>query len=175
MKRTLAFFAALICSWPATAQPAHSPELVRASRALSAIWRPIAPADMGTPAAVDAACAGAIEEIAAVEAALPPVITPESLAPVRALRGLLIVPTGDDPGVAYFFPDPSMTAFASGLGAIAVLSEAEGMIGVRDAAGHDIAVQLGRSGRQAVLRVRPPGSEILTFVGCASTWGLAEP
>src|SRR5690554_3256356 len=96
--------AALLCLLPvpASAQTA-SPDIARATRALSAMWRPITGA-----ASVEAACAGALEEIQAVEAALPPVLTQQSLARVRALRGLLIVPT-DDPQVAYFFPDASMT------------------------------------------------------------------
>jgi hypothetical protein len=118
---------------------------------------------------VEAACAGALEEIQAVEAALPPVLTQQSLARVRALRGLLIVPT-DDPQVAYFFPDASMTWFTSGMGAIAVIDEAEGFIGVRDAGGRDIAFQLGRGGEYALLRVRTPEGQILNFVGCAPTW-----
>lgn len=171
MIRALAFTISLLCAGSAAAQ-APSPELVRASRALSAIWRPIASADVGSQAAVETACAGALEEMAAVEAALPPVITPESLRPVRALRGLLVLPVEDDPATAYFFPSSAMASFASGLGAIAVLSEAEGLIGVRDAAGQDIALQLGRVGRRPVLRVRPPGADVQTFVGCAPTWGL---
>jgi hypothetical protein len=117
---------------------------------------------------VEQACAGAIEEIEAVEAALPPVLTQQSLAGVHALRGLLVVPT-DDPQVAYFFPDRSMSWFASGMGAIAVINETEGFIGVRDAAGRDIAVQLGRGGQHALLRIRNPQGQVLNFVGCAPT------
>ena len=103
------------------------------------------------------------------EAALPPVVTQSSLARVRALRGLLIVPT-DDPQVAYFFPDRSMAWFTSGMGAIAVINEAEGFIGVRDAAGRDIALQLGQGGEHALLRIRSPDGQVLNFVGCAPTW-----
>lgn len=140
-----------------------APDVARATRALSAIWRP-----MEGAASVDAACAGALQEMEAVEAALPPVLTQQSLARVRALRGLLIVPT-DDPQVAYFFPDRSMDWFTSGMGAIAVINEAEGFVGVRDAAGRDIALQLGRGGEHALLRIRNPDGQVLNFVGCAST------
>ncbi len=164
MLRSVLIALALLAPMPAAAQAASAAEATRAARALSAMWRPIADA-----ASVDAACAGALEEIEAVEAALPPVLTQASLARVRALRGLLIVPT-DDPQAAYFFPDPTMDWFASGMGAIGVISEAEGFIGVRDAGGRDIALQLGRGGEHALLRVRDPEGRILNFVGCAPTW-----
>jgi serine/threonine protein kinase HipA of HipAB toxin-antitoxin module len=141
----------------------HAPDVAQATRALSAMWRP-----MSGATTVEQACAGAIEEIEAVEAALPPVLTQQSLAGVHALRGLLVVPT-DDPQVAYFFPDRSMSWFASGMGAIAVINETEGFIGVRDAAGQDIAVQLGRGGQHALLRIRNPQGQVLNFVGCAPT------
>jgi hypothetical protein len=166
MRRALFALACLACAWPAVAQtPSATPELARASRALAANWRPFL--GEATPEAVESACSGAVEEIAAVEAALPPVLSPESLARVRGLRGLLIVPTGDTPAEAYFFPPPGLSWFASGLGGISVVSEAEGFIVVRDAAGRDIAFQLGRAGRQALLRIRDPEGAILSFVGCA--------
>lgn len=165
--RFLLIALALACAAPAAAQtPAPTPELQRASRALAAIWRPLTAMD---EASMQAACRGAVEEMAAVEAALPPVLTPESLARVRALRGLLIVPT-DDPSISFFFPNAGMSWFTSGLGGIVVLSEAEGFIGVHDAGGRDIAFQIGRAGERPILRIRPPeGGDILTFVGCAST------
>lgn len=165
MRPILLALACFLCAPAAAAQDVASPELTRAARALAAIWRP-APADL-TGAAVETACAGAVEEMAAVEAALPPVLTAESLARVRGLRGLLVVPLEDAPGQAYFFPPPDLSWFASGLGAYSVLDEAEGFLAIRDAAGRDIAVQLGRAGRQAVLRVRQPEGPLLSFVGCA--------
>jgi hypothetical protein len=147
----------------------HPSDAERAARALAAIWRPITAADMATPSAVETACRGALEEMGAVEAALPTVIDPVSLAQVRALRGLLIVPAGEDPAVAYFFPNRDLGWFTSGLGAITVLSPNDGLIGVRDAGGHDIAFQLGHLGGKPILRIRDPGGAILNFVGCAST------
>jgi hypothetical protein len=162
MLRPLLALAVLLLPLPAAAQT--QPDVTRATRALSALWRPMTGATT-----VEAACAGALEEIEAVEAALPPVLTQQSLARVRALRGLLIVPT-DDPQVAYFFPDRSMAWFTSGMGAIAVINEAEGFVGVRDAGGRDIALQLGRGGEHALLRIRNPEGQVLNFVGCAPTW-----
>jgi hypothetical protein len=164
MLRPLLALAVLLLPLPAAAQSATAPDVARAARALSAMWRPMTGAT-----SVEQACSGAIEEIEAVEAALPPVLTQSSLARVRALRGLLIVPT-DDPQVAYFFPDRSMAWFTSGMGAIAVINEAEGFIGVRDAAGRDVALQLGQGGEHALLRIRNPDGQVLNFVGCAPTW-----
>lgn len=165
MLRPLLALACLLLPMSAAAQTAPAvPDVAQATRALSAMWRPISGATT-----VEAACAGAIEEIDAVESALPPVLTETSLARVHALRGLLIVPT-DDPQVAYFFPDRSMAWFTSGMGAIAVINEAEGFIGVRDAGGRDIALQLGRGGEHALLRLRNPDGQVLNFVGCAPTW-----
>ena len=94
MLRPLLALAVLLLPLPAAAQSATAPDVARAARALSAMWRPMTGAT-----SVEQACSGAIEEIEAVEAALPPVVTQSSLARVRALRGLLIVPT-DDPQVA---------------------------------------------------------------------------
>ena len=162
MLRPVLFVLACLMAAPAAAQT-QAPDVAAATRALSAMWRPLTGA-----ASVEQACAGALEEIEAVEAALPPVVTQQSLARVRALRGLLIVPT-DDPQVAYFFPDASMAWFTSGMGAIAVINEAEGFIGVRDAGGRDIALQLGRGGEHALLRIRNPEGQVLNFVGCAPT------
>lgn len=148
------------------------PDAAEAQRALSAMWRPL-PAMTGE--AITQACAGAEEEIEAVEAALPPVLTAESVARVRALRGLLVIPT-DDPAVSYFFPDRRLSWFASGLGAIAVLNQQQGLLAIRDSGGHEFAIQLGTAGGHPILRISPPeaapSQDVLTFVGCAPTWGL---
>ena len=168
--RFLVFALACLFATPfasgAAAQTA--PELARANRALSAIWRPLS--GPATSASLEAACAGAVEEMEAVEASLPPVLTAASLSRVRALHGLLIVPTGDDPASAFFFPSAMTPWFASGVGAISVINETEGFLAVRDAQGQDIAVQLGNAGGKPLMRLRIPGSNtIVTFVGCAAT------
>lgn len=160
----LALTLGLCVAAPAAAQT-DSTQVARASRALSAIWRPVT--GPLTEASIRDACEGAVEEIAAVEAAMPNVLTPQSTARVRAQRGLLIIPSGDDPSLAFFIPPAELSWFTSGLGAIAVLDEARGFIGVREAGGRDIGLQLGRAGQRAVLRIRPPEGALLTFVGCA--------
>lgn len=167
MLRSLFALAVLLTPLPAAAQPAGvSTDAAAAIRALSAMWRPMAGAQ-----SVEAACQGALEEMDAVDAALPPVLTQESLARVRALRGLLVVPT-EDAGAAYFFPDRSMDWFTPGLATVETpAGQAEGFVHIRDAAGRDIAAQLGAGGGHPVLRIRAPEGQILNFVGCASTRG----
>lgn len=163
MIRAALFALACIAATPALAQDAAQTE--RASTALAAIWRP-APETL-TQASMRSACAGALEEMAAVESAMPAVLTPTSLERVRSIRGLLIVPSGDDPAWAFFFPPSNLTWFTSGIGAIAVLDEGQGLIGVRDAAGRDIPFQLGHAGQVPILRIRQPEGGLLSFVGCA--------
>lgn len=170
MIRPLVLLLALLAAAPAAAQEsAPSAETLRAAQALSRLWRPLPALEAS---AIDVACAGAEAEIEAVEAALPPVLTPQSLARVRTLRGLLVIPT-EDADNPYFFPDRSLAWFSSGLGAIAVLDEAEGFIGVRDAAGLELAVQLGSAGGRPILRIRAPEGAILNFVGCAPTFAAS--
>lgn len=166
MKRLLATLLILVLAAPAVAQTRiASPEETRASRALAAMWRPL-PAM--TAEAVTAACRGAAAEIDAVDAALPADLTAENLARVHALRGILVIPT-DEPNISYFFPDRSLTWFASGPGAVAMISESDGFIGVRDAAGTDIPIEYGQAGGHPVIRVQQPNGPIHTFVGCAPT------
>jgi hypothetical protein len=164
MRVLLIALAAVLFAAPAAAQTDNA-QIARASHALSAIWRPVT--GPLTEGSIRAACEGAVEEIAAVEAALPNVLTPQSTARVRAPRGLLIIPSGGDPSLAFFIAPAELSWFTSGLGAIAVLDEAQGLIGVREAGGRDIGFQLGRAGQRAVLRIRPPEGALLTFVGCA--------
>jgi hypothetical protein len=98
MIRALAAALVLACTAaPALAQRAGpASDVARASQALSALWRPLPVLEAS---ALESACQGALEEIEAVEAALPPVLTQDSLARVRTLRGLLIIPT-EDPAVS---------------------------------------------------------------------------
>lgn len=170
MLRALIFALACLAAAPAAAQttPAESQaQAARASRALAMLWRPVTALNTEQ---ITRACSGAAEEIEAVESAMPPVLTQESLANVRALWGLLVIPT-DDPAVSYIFPDMSLPWLTPGLGAIGVVSEAEGFIGIRDAAGRDVAVQIGTAGGRGVMRLRNPEGQLLTFVACAPTWG----
>jgi len=167
MIRALAFAMTLALALTAAAQttPEQADEIERASRALSFLWRPVATL---RAEALDSACGGAEEEIDAVDSALPAVLSAESLRRVRTLHGLLVIPT-ESPRHPFFFPDASMPWFTSGVGGIAVLNEAEGFIGIRDAGGQEVAFQLGSAGGRAILRVRDPEGSILNFVGCAPT------
>jgi len=162
--RIVLFVLACLIAAPAAAQTDNG-QIARASHALAANWRPVT----GTlsEASIRSACAGAVEEIATVDAALPAVLNADTMARVRAPHGLLIIPAGDDPAYAFFIPPADMSWFTSGMGAIAVLNEAQGQMSVRDAGGRTIALQLGRAGGHAVLRVSPPQGALLTFVGCA--------
>lgn len=159
----------------AAQQQASTPELTRAATALGAVWRPIERPFTGE--GVRAACAGAAEEMQALDAAMPSELTAESAARVRGLRGLHIIPLSRAPGGAYYFPPLGLNWFSSGLGSFTVISEAEGFIGLRDAAGHEIAVQIGRAGGHPILMLRPPQGEPLAFVGCQAIAPLdaAEP
>ena len=158
---------ALFClaAWPVAAQtPAATPELTRASQAIGAIWRPIDGAV--TADSLRAACAGAEQEMQALDAAMPAELNEETATRVRGLRGLHVITVAATPGAAYFFPPLSMTWFNSGLGGYSVINEAEGFIGVRDAGGQELAFQVGRAGTRPMLRIRRTGGEIVTLAGC---------
>lgn len=165
MKRAALFALLCLAATAAAAQtPAATPELTRATTALGAMWRPIDGSITG--ASIQAACAGAEQEMQALDAAMPAELTDESATRVRGLRGLHIIPIAHTPGAAYFFPPLSMTWFSSGLGGFSVLNEAEGFIGVRDAGGQEFAFQRGVAGSHPMLRIRRPSGEIVTLVGC---------
>jgi hypothetical protein len=158
---------ALIClaALPAAAQtPAVTPELTRAANAIGAIWRPVEGALNAE--SVRLACAGAEQEMQALDAAMPAELDETSAARVRGLRGLHIIPIAHTPGAAYFFPPLSMTWFNPGLGGFSVIDESEGFIGVRDAGGQEFAFQIGRAGTLPVLRIRRSADDIITLAGC---------
>lgn len=164
MIRCLALALALHSAAPAAAQPG---DIAGAMHRLAAIWRPIAAG--ANQEAVRAACAGAIEELAAVDAELPAELSPQNLARLRPPSGLIVIPLGDEPTGAYFFPPAALPWFASGLGAVSVVDEAHGRLSVRDAAGAEIGLQLGALGSTPALRVSSAEGEARTFVGCAPT------
>jgi hypothetical protein len=166
MRFLLAALAVFLSPVPAAAQdaPQDPQALAEATFALSANWRPTAAL---TAAAFEAACAGADAEIAAVEAGLPPVLTAESLARVRSLRGLLISPADGEPGEVYVFAPPSLDWLTSGLARVRVLQASEGFLALQDAAQVDVALQRGAAGSHPVLRLRGPDDAIVTLVACA--------
>ncbi|MBL8546005.1 MAG: hypothetical protein JNL81_06040 [Hyphomonadaceae bacterium] len=164
MHRALLVVFCLLAS-PAAAQTlAATPELTRASQAIGAVWRPLEGAI--TADSLRAACAGAEQEMQALDAAMPAELNETTATRVRGLRGLHIIPLTGTPGAAYFFPPLRMTWFSSGLGAYSVINEAEGFIGIRDAAGQELAFQIGRAGSHPMLRIRRPTGEIVTLTGC---------
>lgn len=153
---------------------AQAPEPGRAAQALGANWRPIDPAGLGSPEALQSACAGAIEEIAAVEAMLPATLDAPGLARVRSPQGLVIV-ASDRADAVYLFAPAAMRWLGSGLATLAVLDEAQGRLALRDAGGTSFSVQIGRVGGRAVMRVQPPDGGLLTLAGCAPTTTGTEP
>lgn len=162
--RFLAFV--LVCLFASNAgAQTNSAEVERAAAALSAIWRPIEGAV--TPTTINAACTGAVEEIAAIEAALPPVLTPDSLQRVRGLRGMLIIPAGDVAGWLYVFPPRALDWVTPGMGRVSVVSEADGFLALQDGAGQSVSLQLGRAGQWPMMRIRQADGVTLNYVGCA--------
>ncbi len=168
---------ALTASLPAVAQvvPAPSTEAARVSLLLGAIWRPLATPDGRSPQALmQAACEGALEEMAQLDLRLPEDLSPEALAPVRAARGLVIVPTEEDPANVFIFPDAELTAITSGLGQVRLDPAGAGRLVLRDAAGRESQVQLGSASGHRMMRLRPPGQTTATlFVGCPPTTGTS--
>lgn len=163
--RSALFVLFCLAAWPAAAQtPAATPEIARATTAIGAMWRPVEGALSAD--SLRTACAGAEQEMQALDAAMPSELTDETASRVRGIRGLHIVPIADTPGAAYFFPPISMTWFSSGLGGFSVINEAEGFIGVRDSENHEFAFQVGRAGTHPMLRIRRPTGEIVTLAGC---------
>jgi limonene-1,2-epoxide hydrolase len=152
------FIAALLFALPATTNAQDT-----ATAALAANWRSV---DAFTAASFDAACTGAQAELDALDAALPRVLTPESLSRVRTLRGLAIIPADDVPGGVYLFAPPALEWLTSGLATVQRLDETEGFFRLTDAAGVQVAVQRGAAGGRPVLRLRGPDNAILSFVGC---------
>lgn len=170
--RQFLFIALIACATPAAAQqtPAQS-DLQRAAHMLGANWRPLEAGAASAEAAYAAACQGATDEMAALDAALPATLAPDGLGAVRTQRGLIIVPTDENPGAAYVFPNPHLTNIASGLAAIHVVDAAAGRISLTDAAGQEIQLQLGVAGGKAMMRILREGAEPLLYVGCASSTG----
>jgi hypothetical protein len=148
--------------------PANPAAVNRAGASLSAIWRP-APEPLSA-ASIAAACVGAMDELNTAIAAIPASTRPDVVARVRSTTAIIISAWADRPGEAHIFAPQSLPWLTTGVARFDVLDEAGGFVGLQDAGGREVALQLGRAGRQAVLRVRPPeGGDPLNFVGCAAT------
>ena len=128
---------ALACSAPALAQddaaPSAAVQIAHASRTLAAIWRPITTT---TQSALAAACNGASDDLAALDAALPEDLNNRTLAAVHVAHGLVFVPTTENPADTFIFADSSMAWLASGVGVITGADEDTGEITLQDAAQH---------------------------------------
>jgi hypothetical protein len=167
MKLTsIALALGLLSSSQAIGQTAS--EADRATAALAANWRAIALGEMGSPTAISAACEGAIDEIAELDARLPETLTPLALAQVHPPRGLIFVRAATPDGVFAFVP-ANIHNFTSGLAQVTASNQVDGRIVLRDAAGAAVALQIGRVASRPVLRMPQPQGEELTLVGCAPT------
>jgi hypothetical protein len=141
-------------------------ELAHVARLIGAIWRPLP--ENANQASLTAACAGAIEEMNAVNAQLPEDVTPEATRAVRAERGLVIV-NAAAPGEAYLFPNPELAGVASGPARFVVIDSAQGRVDLTDSAGRIFRLQLGIAGGKAMMRILRGEAPPLAYVGCAST------
>lgn len=171
--RALLFAALLAAATPALAQQqpaAPQTDLERASHMLAANWRPIV-AGASAEAALANSCEGALEEMATLDAALPEDLNAAGLNALRAERGLIIVPTTDNPAAVYVFPNPQLAQITSGLAAVRVVDAAAGRVSLIDAAGATTQFQLGVSGGQPMMRILRDGADPLTYVGCANSVG----
>jgi hypothetical protein len=159
---------ALAQTLPPTPVPTNvSPDIAHASHALAAIWRPLT--GPATEAGLTSACNGAIEDMRALDEAMPEPLTPAALSSLHPAHGILFVPAADDPAALFIFPSADLSWFASGLGSLVAANDATGEVSVQDAAGHSIQLVLGRAGGHAMLRLNVPAGEPLTYVGCAAT------
>jgi len=170
MRRAL-FALTLAVALPAAAQTQETPEspeaVARAAASLSAIWRP-APEPLSQQS-IATACVGAMDELSDALSAVPASARPDSIARVRSVTAIIISAWEDRPGEAHVFAPQNLPWLTTGAARFDVIDEAQGFVGLQDAGGRDVALQLGRAGRQAVLRVRPPeGGEPLNFIGCAA-------
>lgn len=171
--RALVFATLLLSAGPALAQEQPAPpqtDLERASHMLAANWRPIV-AGANAEAALANSCEGALEEMAALDAALPEELNADGLNTIRAQRGLIIVPTTENPAAVYVFPNPNLASITSGLAAVRVVDAAAGRISLIDAAGATTQFQLGVSGGQPMMRILLEGADPVTYVGCARSVG----
>jgi len=166
---------ALAGSEPARAQQDDNSaptQIARAAHTLAAIWRPITTT---TQAALTAACAGATDDLNALEAAIPQQLSNTTLATVRVAHGLVFVPTDENPAEVFVFPDPSMAWLASGVAVIRSADEETGEVALEDANGQAVHLLLGHVAGQLLMRLATPGGQDITYAGCASTLDQPAP
>jgi len=149
---------------PATAV---SPGIAHASRALAAMWRPVT--GPSTEAGLSAACSGAVEDMRALDRAMPDELSADSLAGLHPAHGIVFVPAADDPSDIFIFPSADLTWLSSGLGKLVTANEGTGEVTLHDAGQHPILITLGRVASHSMLRLTVPTGNLLTYVGCAAT------
>lgn len=174
--RALLLAALFLISPLAGAQTAPAPDTAQIVRLLGAIWRPLPPANGASPQALfERACAGALDEMAAFDDALPDPGNPAALRLARPQASVLIVPTAPDSTQVYIFPSTQLPDIAAGRAVFTIVDTAQGRLDLRDAAGAVAHLQLGVAGGKAMMRVLRQGQAPLSYVGCASTAGSGEP
>lgn len=168
--RALLFAALFALAAPTTAHA--DDDLSQASEMMAANWRPFqSPTNGGSAdAAYSQACAGALDEMTWLDGQLPETITPAALGAIRTPRGLILVPTDEDPATFFLFAAANMPGLTSGLATIRVANARQGHVDLIDAAGTQLALQLGTAGGHALMLIfGNEDQEPLQFVACAST------
>lgn len=169
MRLSVIALSLLLMVAPALAQTSDD-ELARASGLLAANWRPVAPAPGGDAEAIfAAACEGAVEEMAALDAQIPEDLNAAALAALRPPRGLVFVPAADNPAAGFVFANDALPHIASGLALLRLVDAARGRVDLIDAVGATIELQLGVAGGKPVMRVPDAAGAPSLYVGCASS------
>ena len=146
---------------------AVSPEISRASHALAAMWRPLTGA--ATEAGLAAACSGAVDDMRALDNAMPEELSAAALAGLHPAHGIVFVPAADDPSDIFIFPSADLTWFASGLGKLVTANEGTGEVALHDAQDHAVLITLGHAAGHSMMRLTVPTGDPVTYVGCAAT------
>jgi hypothetical protein len=149
---------------PATAA---SPDIAHASHALAAIWRPLS--GPSTEAGLTTACSGAVEDMRALDSAMPDELSADSLAGLHPAHGIVFVPAADDPSDIFIFPSAELTWLGSGLGKLVTANEGTGEVTLHDAQQHPILITLGHVAGHSMLRLSVPTGHPVSYVGCAAT------
>jgi hypothetical protein len=144
-----------------------APEVAHASHALAAIWRPLT--GPATEAGLTAACSGAVEDMRALDSAMPDELSAASLAGLHPAHGIVFVPAADDPSDIFIFPSADLTWMASGLGKLDTANDGTGEVALHDAQQHSLAIVLGRAAGHSMMRLTVPTGAPATYVGCAAT------
>lgn len=144
-----------------------SPDIAHASHALAAMWRPLT--GPATEAGLATACAGAVEDMRALDSAMPDDLSADALARLHPAHGIVFVPAADDPSDVFIFPSADLTWLGSGLGKLVTANEDTGEVTLHDAQQHPILITLGRAAGHSMLRLTVPTGSPVTYVGCAAT------